>query len=164
MPLKTYAASDIAKFILSMANPEENDFSNPKLQKLCYYVQGFCSAMRGSPLFKERIAAWDHGPVVESLYHQYKGYKADPIPVVTGFDPSGIDGGDQKAIADIVEHFGQYSAWGLRGMTHNEPPWAEAYKRAAGTEISVQSMVDFFRPQVDDEYVKRIYGQVQGAK
>jgi len=160
MALKTYAASDIAKFILSMANPEENDFSNLKLQKLCYYVQGLCTSMRGSPLFKERIAAWDHGPVVESLYHQYKGYKADPIPVVTGFDPSGIDGGDQKAIADVVEHFGQYSAWGLRGMTHSEPPWAEAYNRAAGTEITVQSMVDFFRPQIEDEYVKRIYGQV----
>ncbi|WP_346297086.1 DUF4065 domain-containing protein [Rhodopseudomonas sp. P1] len=164
MTLKTYAASDVAKFILSMANPEENDFSNLKLQKLCYYAQGLATSMRGVPLFKERIAAWDHGPVVEALYHQYKMHKADPIPPVEGFDPSIFDGADQKAIADIVEHFGQYSAWGLRGMTHNEPPWANAYNQAPGTEISVESMVDYFRPMVDDEYVKRIYGQVQGAK
>jgi uncharacterized phage-associated protein len=163
MPLRTYAASDIAKFILSIPSPEDNDFSNMKLQKLCYYTQGLCTSMRGLSLFGERVCAWDHGPVVESLYHQYKVHKAEAIPVVADFDASGIHEADQKAISDIIEHFGQFSAWGLRGMTHNEPPWAEAYRRASGSEISVQSMIDFFRPQVSDDYVKRIYGEVQGA-
>jgi uncharacterized phage-associated protein len=163
MALKTYAASDIAKFILSIPSPEDNDFSNMKLQKLCYYTQGLCTSMRGKPLFSERLCAWDHGPVVEVLYHQYKVHKAEAIPAVEDFDATAIDAADQKAVSDIVEHFGQFSAWGLRGMTHNEPPWAEAYKRASGSEITIQSMVDFFRPQVSDEYVKRIYGQVQGS-
>lgn len=159
MALKTYAANDIARYILSFANPEENDVSNLKLQKLCYYAQGLCSAMRGSPLFSEKIYAWDHGPVVEALYHEYKPYRAAPIPVPE-FDQSKIDGKDKTAIRDIVEHFGQFSAWALRNMTHEERPWAEAYKRASGSEITVQSMIDFFRPQVEDDYVKRVYGEV----
>ena len=163
MALKTYAASDIAKFILTIPSPEDNDFSNMKLQKLCYYTQALCTSMRGLPLFGERVVAWDHGPVVEALYHQYKTHRADAIPVVTDFDVSAIHEADRQAIGDVVEHFGQFSAWGLRGMTHDEPPWAEAYKRASGSEISVESMVSYFRPQVSDEYVNRVYGQVQGA-
>jgi uncharacterized phage-associated protein len=159
MALKTYAANDIARYILSLANPEENDISNLKLQKLCYYAQGLCSAMRGSPLFEERIYAWDHGPVVEVLYHEYKPFRASPIPVPE-FDSSKIAAADKTAITDVVEHFGQFSAWALRNMTHEERPWAEAYKRATGSEIAVQSMVEFFRPQIEDDYVKRVYGEV----
>lgn len=158
MAMKTYAAGDIAKFILSMATPEENDFSNLKLQKLCYYVQGLCSSMRGAPLFQERVCAWDHGPVVEALYHEYKPFRAGAIPIPE-FKPNSIDNRDQKAIRDVVEHFGQFSAWALRNMTHDERPWADAYKRASGSEITVQAMIEFFRPQIEDSYVKRIYGK-----
>lgn len=163
MALKNYAASDIAKYILSIPSPEDNDFSNMKLQKLCYYTQALCSSMRGVPLFREKVCAWDHGPVVETLYHEYKVHKSGAIPPVVGFDASGIDASDRAAINDIVEHFGQFSAWALRNMTHDEAPWAEAYKRASGSEITVASMIDFFRPQISDDYVKRIYGEVQGA-
>ena len=163
MALKTYSAGEIAKYILSIPSPEDNDFSNMKLQKICYYTQALCSAMRGSPLFAESICAWDHGPVVVDLYHEYKVHKSAAIPVVTGFDATGINEADQKAISDVVEHFGQFSAWALRNMTHDEAPWAEAYKRAPGSEITIQSMIDFFRPQISDDYVKRIYGEVQGS-
>jgi uncharacterized phage-associated protein len=160
MALKTYSAVDVAKYVLTSANPEDNDLSNLKLQKLCYYAQGLCAAMRGgTPLFQEKICAWDHGPVVEKLYHEYKPYRAAPIPAPTSFDKSKIDKADQIALDDIIEYFGQFSAWKLRNMTHEERPWADAYKKASGTEIPLQSMIEFFRPQLEDEYVKRVYGK-----
>lgn len=163
MALKTYRALDIAKYILATA-PEDGDLSNLKLQKLCYYAQGLCTAMRGVPLFSDRIVAWDHGPVVSGLYHEYKPFRANPIPAPANFDKSIIDKKDRAALDDIIEYFGQYSAWKLRNMTHDEPPWANAYKKASGSEISVQSMVEFFTPQLDEEYVKNIYGkQIQRA-
>jgi uncharacterized phage-associated protein len=162
--LKTYPALDIARYILATA-PEDGGISNLKLQKLCYYAQGFCTAMRGTPLFSDRVVAWDHGPVVTALYHEYKPFGANPIPTPSNFDKSKIDKADRIALDDIIEYFGQYSAWKLRNMTHDEPPWANAYKKASGSEISLQSMVEFFRPQLDDEYAKNIYGeQVQGTK
>jgi uncharacterized phage-associated protein len=98
--------------------------------------------MRGAPLFGESLQAWDHGPVVEQLYHEYKKYGRDPIPVVTDFDESKIDEPDRIALNDIFDHFNQFSAWRLRGMTHEEPPWADAYKRVQGSEISIDAMVD----------------------
>ncbi|MEY9131854.1 putative phage-associated protein [Bradyrhizobium diazoefficiens] len=164
MSLKTYSALDIAKYALATA-PEDGGISNLKLQKLCYYAQGLCTAMRGVPLFNERVVAWDHGPVVAALYHEYKPFGANPIPAPANFDKSKIDKADRAALDDIIEYFGQYSAWKLRNMTHEEAPWANAYKKASGSEIPLQSMVEFFRPQLDDEYVKNIYGeQVQRTK
>jgi uncharacterized phage-associated protein len=163
MAMKIYAARDIANYLLSRADAEDNDISNMKLQKLCYYAQAYCTSMRGAPLFGESLYAWDHGPVVEQLYHEYKKHGRDPIPVVTDFDESKIDEPDRIALNDIFDHFNQFSAWHLRGMTHEEPPWADAYKRGVqGSEISVGAMVDFFGPQIADDYVKRVYGgQVQ---
>jgi uncharacterized phage-associated protein len=69
MSVRTYSAADVARFFLSSAEPDDNDISNLKLQKLCYYAQGILTAMGGVPLFSESIYAWDHGPVVEQLYH-----------------------------------------------------------------------------------------------
>jgi hypothetical protein len=86
MSRPTYGADQVARFFLSVTDPEDNDVSNLKLQKLCYYAQGLCTAMRGAPLFADRIEAWDHGPVVPNLYHQYKQYGSQPIPVVTDFN------------------------------------------------------------------------------
>ncbi|WP_425453428.1 Panacea domain-containing protein [Thermomonospora umbrina] len=43
-----------------------------KLHKLLYFCQGHHVADLGEPLFGESISAWDHGPVVGTLWHQEK--------------------------------------------------------------------------------------------
>jgi len=153
----TYGADQIAKFFLSLTDPEDNDVSNLKLQKLCYYAQGLCTAMRGVPLFGDRIEAWDHGPVVPSLYHQYKQHGSQPIPVVTDFNRKELADVDRQALSDIYDYYAQFSAWRLRNMTHDEAPWADASKRA-NREISVTALVEYFSQQVDDNYARRLYG------
>ena len=121
----TYAARDVARYFMALADPEDNDISNLKLQKLCYYAQGIVSAMRGSPLFRERVEAWDHGPVVPVLYHEYKGCGATPLAVVNDFDENCLADDDRQAVRDIFEYYGQFSAWRLRNMTHDEKPWGD---------------------------------------
>jgi uncharacterized phage-associated protein len=113
--------------------------------------------MRGVPLFHDRIEAWDHGPVVPSLYHQYKHYGSQPLPVVTDFNRKDLDSADRAALSDLYDYYAQFSAWRLRNMTHEEAPWADASKRA-NKEISVQALVDHFNPRVDDNYARRLYG------
>jgi uncharacterized phage-associated protein len=153
----TYGADQVAKFFLSLTDLEDNDVSNLKLQKLCYYAQGLCTAMRGAPLFRDRVEAWDHGPVVPTLYHQYKQYGAQPIPVVPDFDSTVIEGADQQALSDIYEYYAQFSAWRLRNMTHEEAPWINASKRP-NREISVDALVEYFSQLVNDDYAASVYG------
>lgn len=156
-PMKTYNASDIARYFLSITDPEDNDVSNLKLQKLSYYAQGLISAMRNVPLFSDTIEAWEHGPVVPNLYHTYKQHGSSPIPIVTNFDESLIDEADRSVLDDIYDFYGQYSPWRLREMTHEERPWLDAY-HSGDIEIPVEGMVEFFRPIIKEEYIAAAYG------
>jgi uncharacterized phage-associated protein len=157
----TYSAEQIASYFLSLPSVEENDISNLKLQKLCYYAQGFLTAMRGEQLVSEDVRAWDHGPVVPEIYHKYKGHGSQPIPVVTDFDVEQIREPDRKALDDIYDYYGQFSAWRLRNMTHEEKPWIDAYNTASGKRIEVKDMVEFFAPQIDDDYARGLYGAAE---
>ena len=75
-------AHDVAKYFVSLVDEEAGDsISNLKLQKLLYYAQGAHLALRDEPLFGEPIEAWTHGPVVPSVYRQYKQHGGEPIPV-----------------------------------------------------------------------------------
>lgn len=140
------SAEDVANYFLASVDEEAGDsLSNLKLQKLCYYAQGYCLALRGAPLFPEEIQAWLHGPVVPSLYYKFRQYKADPIPRPEGFDPSGsLDRGIREILDEVNEVYGQFTASKLRNMTHAEPPWALAYAEAPSTAISHQVMREYF--------------------
>ena len=98
--------------------------SNLKLQKLLYYAQGCFLAVTDGPLFSDSIVAWQHGPVVESVYHQYKCNGASGIPFEDDFDFSKFTSEENELLREVYDTFGQYSAWKLRNMTHNETPWA----------------------------------------
>ena len=106
------------------------------------------------PLFPETIEAWTHGPVVDNVYHEYKGYGSQPIPP-EDVDFSLFDEGTKEFLNDIYCEFGQYSAWKLREITHNEPPWRDAYTADnPGLEISHKSLIDYFSQfveEVDDD-------------
>jgi len=143
---------DVAKYFLSLNDEEVGELiSNLKLQKLVYYAQGFHLAIEGEPLFGEAIHAWAHGPVIPDLYHAYKEFGGGPIPSPDGFDPARI-GEDTRALLDeVYSVFGQFSAWKLRNMTHEEPPWLEAYGEGKSGVISKKTMEEYFTTLVKDD-------------
>ncbi len=118
--------NDVAKYFLFLVDPEAGDLiSNLKLQKLIYYSQGFHLAMHNTPLFDDDVLAWDHGPVVESVYHSYKHFGSNAIQTPDGFDDSVLTETEKSLLKEVYEVFGQFSAWKLRNMTHSERPWLE---------------------------------------
>jgi uncharacterized phage-associated protein len=139
-------ASDVAKYFLTLSEPEEGDLvSNLKLQKLLYYAQGFHLALHGGPLFNEEIRAWEHGPVVRALYHMYKEHGAGGIPVPIDFDRYVLTDNERALLDEIWAVYGQFSAWKLRNMTHEEPPWKATPQ---GEVISHDSLRSYFETQV----------------
>lgn len=139
---------DVANFFLAQANEEIGDLiSNLKLQKLTYYAQGFFLAINNEPLFPEEIEAWTHGPVVPELYHHYKEHKSNAIPSPTDLDFSVYDQNTQDFLNEIYSVFGQFSAWKLRNMTHDEPPWRDVAEEAG--VISHAAMKKYFLTQLE---------------
>lgn len=123
-----------------------------KLQKLLYYAQGFSLALSGGkqPMFGDTIEAWKHGPIVPAVWKAYKDYGGAPLPLPDGFDPSkGLKDGEQALLNDVWNAYGQFSAWKLRNMTHEESPWRNAYEPDANETISQQSMREYFETQIE---------------
>lgn len=141
-------AQQVARFFLYLDNKVQGDGISPlKLQKLSYYAQGFYLAIHDEPLFEEGIEAWTHGPVAPVLYHEYKDYGSSLIPPVEEDTFDDITDQEKDLISEVYSVFGQFSAWKLRDMTHEEEPWLK-HEEFAGL-IPVEEMTAYFKTRIE---------------
>lgn len=139
-----YSANIIAKELLRLSAQKGLSITNLHLQKMLYYTQGFSYACFNHPLFDDGLEAWKYGPVVPSVYNQYKQFVSSPIPYTENMSDCEVDGGTEKFLNLIVDKIGRKDPWALVSMTHNEKPWKEAYSPYYSREISKESMKDYF--------------------
>ncbi len=135
-------------------NKYDESISPMKLQKLCYYAQGFYMALNEEEtLFEDDFQAWQHGPVIRDLYIEYRenGWKQ----ITNDVDISIYDTNEKEDefLMEIVNSFGSYDGSTLSVMTHNESPWLDARgdlsENAASTElISKDSIYNYFKSQI----------------
>lgn len=141
---------DVADYFLNRQDDDCQDIiTNLKLQKLCYYAQGFYLALNRHRLFNEDIEAWQHGPVIPVLYEKYKKFGSGALPISEDFNLRNIPDDVQDLLDEVYSEYGQYSAWKLRNMTHCEPPWQNAIKK--NEVLSDQDMINFFKTQLASE-------------
>jgi len=147
-----YRVEDIAQWFINKAiedaKEDNGDFITPlKLQKLLYYAQGCHLAIFDKPLFEDKIEAWKHGPVVNSIYEKYKCYgwtsinDPNPTPEFEYFV--------EKMLNDVNIVYGKYSAKQLVEMTHNEEPWQKTYnEQEMRKEIPQEMIKEYFLKNV----------------
>lgn len=114
-----------------------------KIQKLVYYAHGWSLATTGRPLIDEAVEAWKYGPVIPSLYHEFKKYGSgsitekataveycdsvsNPVRLVT---PSVTDTETMDLLNAVWEAYGDLSGIQLSNLTHQPgSPWSEIYR------------------------------------
>lgn len=142
-----FETAAITNYLLGLAEADCVAVSPMKLQKLLYYAHGWHLALTDAPLLDEAVQAWQYGPVIQSVYHEFKKYGASSIPsgvrmetgefTDTGFklripelDQSSPQTADARAI--IFKVWNVYKGFGasqLSTMTHQPgSPWAETYE------------------------------------
>ena len=147
-----YDAKLVAKHIIDYSNSNNCGISNLKLQKVLYFVQAefLVSKPDHSPCFADDIEAWDFGPVVPTVYHQYKVYGRASIPSSKSGRTFGYNGAqkisnaDQRIINNMVDKLQDYSASTLVRVTHAQDPWQKAYMCGYNNKITNQSIIEFF--------------------
>ena len=142
---------DVANYFLAIVNNNDeygDIISNLKLQKLCYYAQGLYLAINKQSLFEDDFEAWQHGPVIPNLYHKYKRKKC--LSIDKDYDINVLPISIRKFLDTVYEVYGQFSAWKLREMTHQEAPWKSVYNdNEKHILISKDSMQNFFLTRVE---------------
>lgn len=109
---------NIANCLLS-----QSSMTHKKLQKLCYYAQAwYCALYDGTPLFADEIQAWVHGPVVNSLYHDFADYRWNEIPK-TNFDESTLPDDVIEVLEAVYNTYGEFTGDQLESLTRSEEPW-----------------------------------------
>jgi len=142
---------DVADYFLSLTDDDAGDLiSNLKLQKLVYYAQGCHLALYKKPLFYEPIEAWMHGPAIPKLYRKYKKYGDSFIPKPKSLSMDKYNSKVKELLDEVYRTLGQFSAWKLRAMTHEEPPWKVAYQQGDGTPVSQQDLADYFKAYIKE--------------
>ncbi|CAB0981427.1 hypothetical protein FRC0507_00121 [Corynebacterium diphtheriae] len=69
----------VSNNILKRAFNEKIDISPMKLQKILYFLASEYKKKTGKTLFPEQFQAWQYGPVLYSVYSEFKNRGAKPI-------------------------------------------------------------------------------------
>lgn len=142
--MQMYNVLDIAKYIIFYCRRRGYLITNLKLQKLLYFIQAEFLVSIGAPCFNEEIEAWDFGPVVPEVYHEYKSFGNSNIILPEDDELPFIRETDRNRIKGMVDEGAQYSASDLVRITHNQAPWKNAYKRYYNNVITKDAIQDYF--------------------
>lgn len=168
----------VANFILDLGDREGIDISPMKLQKLVYYAHGWHLAVVGDALIDEQVEAWPYGPVVRSLFLEFKGHGASPIKgdracpnddvtslgllehlsAVAEIENETDESTSERmksVIRKVWDEYKGFSAERLSNMTH-EPgsPWSKTVEKyqsgqvPKGTDISQGLIKQYFIGQM----------------
>lgn len=161
-----YSALDLAHWFInanqqSVFDNGDDPISLLKLLKLIYYADGCYLALHDEPMFEEPILAWEHGPVVREVYDRYMDSPYQlTLSEIDKVDLQKFNKKDSLLLQSVYSQFGQYSAWGLANMTHEEEPWIEATNNGKiyNKVISNSSIGTYFcKNYIDDEDRRLLY-------
>lgn len=125
-----------------------------KVQKLLYFADGIHLAINDEPLFKEKIFAWQHGPVIKEVYSLLKKNENREID----FDDKTYDiieviNNNPRLYETLVttyENYAGYTAWQLREKTHIVgSPWQQTVDtKGMHNEINRKMIKEYFRKNI----------------
>jgi uncharacterized phage-associated protein len=169
-----YPASAIANEFLRVAKEQAQPITPLHIQKYVYFSHGWFLALKNDPLIKERVCAWDYGPVIPSLYHSFKSFGSGPITSFATETEIKNDGGNLRFVTKeawvenysvneenkvytlafierIWEVYRGFSAVQLSQLTHaDDSPWSQA-RRQKQTVIPDELIRDYFKRQAQAE-------------
>lgn len=119
-------AKQIANYMLS-----KKALTPKQVQKLLYYAYSMYLIKYNdsykregmNKLFEDKIEAWDHGPVIRTVYDYIKKVALSNELVTCNGKIELSDIRIQNFIDKIIKIYGQFSGYDLEKMTHSEEPW-----------------------------------------
>jgi uncharacterized phage-associated protein len=117
-------SSEIADYILYLSGRDRRPITPMQLLKLAYISHGWMLGLYGRPLTWEKAEAWEYGPVLPSIYRDYKRYGGGNINKVLPFAPAGFDEEEASVLNQVWGAYSHYNGIQLSALTHKRgTPW-----------------------------------------
>ena len=160
-----YTSKAVANYFLDLAKRDGKLVDPMKLQKLVYFAHGWNLAISGKPLLADTVEAWQFGPVIPDLYHEFKHFGRNPVTdwastltssgksISITFDSVPESDANVRALLDRVwQVYGNLSGIELSNRTHDEgSPWDLTWQRAGGrknVDIEDAMIRDYFKDKL----------------
>jgi uncharacterized phage-associated protein len=154
------SAKSIANYFLDLAQATGQPIDPMKLQKLVYYAHGWFAGHTGQELINESVEAWPYGPVIPSLYHEFKrfgsnwihGRAAEYAHGELVEVPRPADAGIRAFLDNVWNAYSQYTGIKLSELTHApEGPWDITRRETHGTRSA-----DIPFPRIRDHFAQAV--------
>lgn len=145
----------VANYILDVAEKAGISVTPMQLQKLVYFANGWhMEIFGGEKLVQNNFEAWQFGPVMPIIYHDFKKYGSSPI---TGraFNPFSqqpwvvdLDEKQKKVIEDVIGLYGNMSGAKMSHLTHKKnTPWSRTWDNGfgSGNDIEPELILEEFK-------------------
>ena len=120
--------------------------------KLTYLCQAWMLAMYGRPIFRQKVKAWQHGPVISQVYHSVKHYGKNPVHTTLNVKPAIFSQKERHIIDEVYRVYGNFSGLQLSSLTHVDgSPWDQVtreYSFRNNQEISHSLMEQYYGDQL----------------
>jgi len=138
----------VANFFLDCATEDGEVLSPMKIVKLVYLAHGWTLGLTEKPLIKENAEAWRYGPVIPSIFHDFKEFGNKNItrlaqwPVwnegtVEQRQPKLTTASDETIaiIRQVWNVYKRFTARQLSSLTHQkDTPWYITWNTLGGKE------------------------------
>lgn len=146
-----YSVFRISNWFIKKGNEDGAEMTPMRLLKLVFFSYAWYLTLFKKKLFVSDIEAWKYGPVIPSLYYQYKVYGDRIVPLEAQvnkniLDKYPIDNDTQEFLETIYDKYRNISTLDLSAISHNPgSPWSQA--------------IDKNESYIDDEKILNYYGK-----
>lgn len=157
------AATVVGDYIIAKG---KGAYTPMQVIKLAYIGHGYTLAIADTPLFNDRVEAWQYGPVIPTLYHALKQFGAMPIPhlyachtpvnspeLETKKDEIGNMLGEpiRKIVDKMLEIYGSFNGYELSDITHMDgSPWNQYNRpKERHVEIPNHAIKEYYKSEIN---------------
>lgn len=136
-----FDASEVAAYIVQKMNEEEGYLDHLKLQKLLYFITLQWVKEYNEYPYKQATEMWKLGPVVRSVYSEYRsnGYGQifepsshlsfeDDCLIFSKRKPASFSTEEKDLVDRVIEKYGKMNSFELVDITHEHEPWKDNEK------------------------------------
>ncbi len=137
---RIYDARAVANELIGMAWAHGKTLTMLQTIKLVYLCEGWMLGIYGRSMIKQKVEAWQYGPVIPELYHSLKQYRGFPIhdrirkpyslkraEYADSFDEEATD-----IIRQVYDKYAFMTGIQLSALTHTKgSPWHQFSERVS---------------------------------
>ena len=162
----------VANEFLKLAEGSGKKITNLQLAKLCYIAQGFALALLERKAYDEPIEAWKFGPVIPSIYQEFKHFEANPLTKKSlvadpdnpyNFVTPELEDENLKKVVELTWNlYKDASGSALVALTHEgNTPWSLTYVPGKNNVISDDLIKKYYKKFISNLEVEFLNGETQ---